>query len=77
MTTGDRKPSTPLSREPACGAGIELAQRVYGLEASDRRQWEAIEKIQNRLPSWATLLISVLTFFLGIAVTIATKGGGV
>lgn len=77
MTTDGHKPSLPLSREPACGAGIELAQRVYGLEASDRRQWEAIEKIQNRLPSWATLLISVLTFFLGIAVTIATKGGGV
>jgi len=65
----------PLNREPACGAGIELAQRVYGLEDSDKRQWEAIERIQNRLPSWATLLISVLTFFLGIAVTVATKGG--
>ena len=67
-------PPLPVSVEPACGAGIQIAQRVYGLEMSDQRQWNLIEKIQNRPPAWTTVAISLLTFLLGVAVTVAVRG---
>jgi p-aminobenzoyl-glutamate transporter AbgT len=39
------------------------------LENSDSRQWDSIERLQNRLPVWATLFISFLTFCLGAMAT--------
>ncbi len=41
------------------------------LKDSDIRQWAAIDKLRNRLPIWATTLISVLTFFIGCTTTYA------
>ena len=48
------------------------SSRLSELESSDIRQWDAITKLQSRLPVWATVLISVLTFFLGASITYAT-----
>lgn len=44
---------------------------IENLEKSDKKQWEVIERIQNRLPAWATLAISLLTFLLGCSLTYA------
>ncbi len=46
-------------------------EAIETLKASDERQWQAIEKLQNRLPLWATMIISLLTFLLGCSFTYA------
>ncbi len=47
------------------------AEAIKTLKESDEKQWEAIEKLQNRLPLWATTLISILTFTIGCVTTYA------
>lgn len=44
---------------------------INTLQNSDEKQWLAIEKLQNRLPIWATTVISLLTFFVGCTTTYA------
>ena len=44
---------------------------IANLKLSDKEQWEAIKKIQNRPPVWATAVISLLTFLLGCSLTYA------
>jgi hypothetical protein len=56
-----------------CQQHSGFESRIESLETSDTKQWLAIERLQNRLPVWATLLISVLTFALGVATTAAIK----
>lgn len=58
-----------MSLVPKCPAGIDIKRRVIELEKSDSLLWTAIEKLQNRLPIWATAFISLLTFLLGCSVT--------
>jgi len=50
--------------------GIQ-SEAIKNLKESDERQWDAIEKLQNRLPIWATTVISILTFFSGCTLTYA------
>ena len=38
---------------------------IQTLKDSDIKQWAVLDKLQNRLPVWATLVISILTFALG------------
>jgi len=38
--------------------------------------WMTIDKLRDRLPVWATLLLSVLTFALGVAAHAALRRGG-
>ncbi len=58
--------------EESCPAHSGVNQRLANLEGSDSKQWEAIEKLRMRLPVWATLVISLLTFGLGASMTYAT-----
>ena len=51
-----------------CPAHSGITSEIRTLKDSDKKQWDAIDKLQNRLPVWATILISVLTFFLGCAI---------
>jgi hypothetical protein len=44
---------------------------IKNLKHSDKEQWDAIKKIQDRLPIWATAVISLLTFLFGCSVTYA------
>ncbi len=44
---------------------------INTLKVSDENQWKAIDKLQNRLPAYGTIVISVLTFFLGCSTTYA------
>ncbi len=46
-------------------------EAIKTLKESDEKQWEAIERLQNRLPIWATTLISILTFAIGCVSTYA------
>ena len=46
-------------------------EAINTLKESDERQWEAIERLQNRLPVWATMVFSLLTFAIGCITTYA------
>jgi len=50
-------------------SGIEV--KLNKLEKSEDKQWEAINRLRNRPPLWATAVISLLTFLLGCSVTYA------
>jgi hypothetical protein len=58
--------------ERICEFHSGVNARMENLEESDKLQWEAIEKIKDRIPVWGTLLISVLTFALGASLTYAS-----
>ena len=54
-----------ISDTPKCGGGIKTrAMAETALRKADINA-VAIERILNRLPVWATLIISILTFTLG------------
>jgi len=46
-------------------------EAIETLKENDEKQWAAIERLQNRLPLWATTLISILTFAIGCVTTYA------
>ena len=45
--------------------------KIERLEKETEEQWTAINKLRDRLPVWATIVISLLTFLLGSALTYA------
>lgn len=55
----------------ACEHHSGLETSILNLKESDQKQWDAIEKLQNRIPVWATLFISALTFLCGASMTYA------
>lgn len=57
--------------EPQCSGGVETRQRVIALEKSEARQWEILDRVENRLPLWGTIVISILTAAAGAAITYA------
>jgi len=59
-----------------CEAHSGLVSDVKNLYASDKKQWDAIERLQNRLPIWATLVISVLSAISTWALTYASFAMG-
>lgn len=69
-----------------CGVGIDNRRRIIALEKSDESQWtalehlrahmdEAMDKLRNRLPVWATLVMSILTGIVGVLLALAIEGG--
>ena len=40
----------------------------------DQNLWRAIERIEHRLPVWATFIISGLTGAIGVLVTLLVSG---
>jgi len=54
-----------------CKAHSGIDQRLKGLENDTKDQWAAINLLRNRLPVWATIIISVLMFLLGATATYA------
>ncbi len=61
-----------LKEGPNCKAGVANQTRIDHLEESDRDQWGAINALRNRLPIWATAVISLLSFLAGGSMTYAT-----
>lgn len=55
-----------------CKTHSGFESRLEALESDRTEQWEVIDKLRNRLPAWATLTISLLTFALGAVITYAT-----
>lgn len=51
-----------------CGVHDEA---IANLKQDVASQWEAIDKLRNRLPVWATVLIATLTFTLGFTLNYA------
>lgn len=66
---------TLIPQGPNCAAGLTSQTRLTTLEKSDTQQWKVIKEIgdtlNKRLPHWATLLIAVLTAFLGFLTRMA------
>ena len=58
-------------QENVCPAHSGLEANIKNLADTVREQSETIRMLQNRLPVWATLIISVLTFALGASLTYA------
>jgi hypothetical protein len=46
--------------------------KIENLEASDEKQWSAIEKLQSRLPLWATVILMVMSGLVGSSLTYAS-----
>lgn len=56
------------------GLDVKVAtntKAIKTLEDETEKQWKAIERLQNRLPVWATMLFSILTFAIGCIMTYA------
>ena len=60
-----------LKDGPNCKAGVANQTRLGHLEENDRDQWKAINDLRNRLPIWATAVISLPSFVTGGAMTYA------
>lgn len=55
-------------RHYPCEASITNREQMIILKESDKELWSAVNVLRNRLPVWATIVISLLTFLLGTAV---------
>lgn len=63
-----------------CVLGARHEEQIAALKAEavrlagvDQEQWQAINQIKNRLPTWATVVISLLTFLCGILASAAAR----
>ena len=54
-----------------CQAHSGILQQLENLEGDTKEQWTAINQLRNRLPVWATIVISLLTLLLGATATYA------
>jgi hypothetical protein len=54
-----------------CRAHSGIEQNIKDLQEDSKEQWLAINQLRNRLPVWATVIISLLTFLLGATATYA------
>lgn len=65
-----------MTKGDDCTIGATHTAEIAALQRSDVDQWNAIKALQNRLPTWATLMISLLTFLCGILLTWGKMKGG-
>lgn len=55
-----------------CKAHSGIEERISKVEIDTEKQWKILDQLRNRLPVWATIVISLLTFLLGASITYAT-----
>jgi len=48
-----------------------MANELENLKDSDKKQWETLEKVRDRLPNWAVLVISILVGMICVSATYA------
>ena len=48
-----------------CREVVKHTEQIKNLKESEGKQWDAIDKLRNRLPHWATLLIAILVGMIG------------
>jgi len=56
-----------MTENELCPQHSGLVTELENRKENDIKLWEAVEKLQNRLPNWATWSMSILTFMLGLA----------
>ena len=67
-----------------CGVGIDNRRRIMALEKAQESTWtaldnlrehleESMDRLRNRLPVWATLVISILTGLVGVLLALAIQ----
>ena len=54
-----------------CKGHSGFDSRIEALEHDRGEQWDAIDKLRNRPPVWASAIISILMFALGASLTYA------
>ncbi len=66
-----------------CVMGARHESEIAALQAQqerlhevDEQQWTHINQIRCRLPTWATITISLLTFLIGVLAAWAKSRGG-
>jgi hypothetical protein len=67
-----------VTKPEDCTLGATHTAEIVALQKSDTEQWADIDRIKNRLPVWATFIISILMTLCGVLVTMAAvspKGG--
>ena len=52
-----------------CPAHSGITERLNALENSDSKQWEIINRIQNRPPVWMTFAFSACTGIIGALIS--------
>ncbi len=55
-----------------CSEHSGMVADIKALQISDEKQWKEIDGLRSRLPVWATIAISLLTFGLGATATYAS-----
>jgi hypothetical protein len=55
-----------------CKAHSGFNARLEKIEDDTEKQWTVLDKLQNRPPVWATVVIALLTGLLGAAATYAS-----
>ena len=55
-----------------CQAHSGIVQQLEALEEDRKEQWKSIDKLRNRPPIWATVVIALLTGLLGASATYAS-----
>jgi len=53
----------------SCPAHSGILERINSLSDSDRKQWEIINRIQNRPPVWMTFAFSACTGIIGALIS--------
>jgi len=59
------------NRNGFCKGHSGIDERLSMLEGETEKKWKVLDQLRNRLPVWATIVISLLTFLLGASVTYA------
>lgn len=54
-----------------CKGHSGIDERISKVEGETEKQWKVLDQLRNRLPVWATIVISLLTFLLGGTMTYA------
>ena len=55
-----------------CKAHSGFGARLTTVEDDTEKQWTVLDKLRNRPPIWATVVIALLTGLLGASATYAT-----
>jgi len=62
-----------MVRSDDCVVCSGVQANIKSLEESNKEIWMAINTLRNRLPTWATIAISLLTFVCGVLMNMAAK----
>lgn len=53
--------------------GVKNSVRIDHLEDSDERQWDAIDALRNRPPTWTTIVLTIMGIVIGALATLVAR----